>query len=105
MKRLVLLLAVLLSGCATIESKNTFIACKSADVVTTAIGLNSGKFVEANPILRPFIGPHNFLPLVAFSMAMLYLIEVVNEPKATAVVNVLTCGVAAHNIGLMRVRP
>jgi hypothetical protein len=90
-----------LAGCAELkavsESEATFIACKSADVITTAVGLNSGRFVEANPLLKFVIGPHNIFPLIGFSIAMWALIHYVNSPKVNMAVNGITCGVAAHN--------
>ena len=100
-----LLIILLLSGCAQIqpvlESDKTFIACKAVDVVTTAVALNSGLFHEANPLLAPFIGPHNIFPLIAFSVGVYLLIRYINEPKLTMAANVVTCGVAGRNAALM----
>lgn len=97
--------AVLLTGCAELQtvatSPNTFAICKAADVVTTAVALNSGKFVEANPVLKPFIGPHHFLPLIAYSFALWWIIDRLNNPKVTLAANVLTCGAAGHNAVLL----
>lgn len=106
MKRLLILLAILLHGCATVEkvseSTDTFAICKSADVLTTAAGLNSGKFVESNPVLKPFIGPHHIFPLIAFSLLMWTALDHFNEPKLTQGANAVTCGVAAHNLWIMK---
>lgn len=107
MKRLLAAIAtaVLLTGCANLrqvaESPDTFAICKAADVITTAVALNSGAFHEANPLLKPFIGPHNIFPLVAFSFALWWVIQHYNEPKLTLAANVITCGVAGHNAVLL----
>jgi hypothetical protein len=103
------LLALLISGCASIPegvkdvatSPETFAVCKTADVITTAVALNSGNFVEANPLLKGLIGPHNIFPLVAISVAMYLIIKHFNEPKLTLAANAITCGVAAHNLILL----
>jgi hypothetical protein len=104
---LILLLA--LQGCASIPqgvvdvagSTNTFAICKATDVITTKIALNSGLFHEANPLLAPFIGPHNFVPLILFSVAVWYVLDRINNPKLTMAANVVTCGVAARNAVLI----
>ena len=72
--------------------------CMVADIATTAVALNSGKFVEANPVLKPFIGPHNFVPLILVSALIWYAVWRYNEPKLTAFANVIKCGVVAHNL-------
>jgi hypothetical protein len=43
-----------------------------------------------------------YVPLIAFSVGLYYLIKYANEPVATGVANVVTCGVAAHNLLLIR---
>jgi hypothetical protein len=83
------------------ESEATFIACKSADIITTAVGLNSGHFVEANPALKLLIGPHNLFPLIGFSVALWALLHYINEPKLNMVANGITCGVASRNAILL----
>lgn len=105
MKVLFLVLALALGGCAQVqtvaESEATFIACKSADIITTAVGLNSGHFVEANPALKLLIGPHNFVPLITFSIVVWAILHYINEPKLTMAANVVTCGVAGRNAYLL----
>src|ERR1035437_48769 len=105
MKVLVLVLALALGGCAQVqtlaESEATFIACKSADVITTAVGLNSGHFVEANPALKLLIGPHNFVPLITFSIVVWAILHYINEPKLTMAANLVTCGIATRNAYLL----
>ncbi len=105
MKPLILLLALFLTGCATLEkqagSTSTFAACKTADVITTKIALNSGKFFEANKFLSVFIGPHNFTPLVLFSVAAYIGLNMLDDKRVTMAANVITCGVAARNMLLL----
>lgn len=98
---LLLVAAFALSGCAVMESPTTFGVCKAADVATTAYALNTGLFHESNPILKPFIGPHHIMPLIAVSLLMWWVIYELNEPKVTVVANGITCGVAAHNLLLI----
>lgn len=105
MKSIILILAVALGGCAQVqtvaESDATFIACKSADIITTAVGLNSGMFHEANPALKLLIGPHNFVPLITFSIVVWAILHYINEPKLTMAANVVTCGIAGRNAILL----
>lgn len=84
-----------------ITSPDTFAVCKAADVATTAVALNSGQFVEANLLLKPFIGPGHFLPLVFVSVALWYVIDHYANKETTAAANVITCGVAAQNLLLI----
>ena len=110
-KILVALLCLTLTACGTFQpaedaavdvltSPTTFAVCKAADVATTAIGLNSGHFVEANPALKVFIGPHNFGPLILFSIAAYFIIKNIDDKRFTAAANVITCGVVGHNLHL-----
>lgn len=105
---LVLIAALLLNGCALFgpmqevaESPTTFAVCKAADVATTAVALNSGHFHEVNPLLKGLIGPHNIMPLVAFSIGVYLLLRYINEPKVTLAANAITCPIAAHNAVLL----
>jgi len=111
MKRIVLagLFAVLVGGCASIQSvtdtapdvaksKTTFAVCKTLDVATTMYALNTHRFVEANPILKSFIGPGNFFPLIAYSVALYYLVDRLNHPSVTLAGNAITCGQVAQNV-------
>jgi hypothetical protein len=57
--------------------------------------------VESNPALKLLIGPHNFFPLIAFSVGVYVLLRYINEPKLTMAANVVTCGVAGRNAYLL----
>ena len=100
--RAVILLALCLAGCGTFqpESTDTYAVCKTADVATTAYALHTGRFVEMNPIIRALIG-HGFIPLVLVAYGTWWLLEKLNEPKVTVAANVVTCGVAIHNVALL----
>ena len=101
-----LLLALLLSGCATLKSPQTLGACALADVVTTAYGVSHGLVIEKNPLLAPSVNAHHFLPLVLSKLAVVGLIWWAydllkpNEAMDAGMVagNVVTCGVAASNL-------
>lgn len=99
--RTIIVLSLLcLSGCATMQSTDTFAVCKTADVVTTGIGLSSGLFLEKNPLVAPLVS-HGILPLAIVSFAIWWLIDHYDNPKATMAVNTITCPVAAHNAWLL----
>ncbi len=107
---LAILGCMILCGCAgnikedalgVMSSPSLFAVCKAIDVGTTMVALNTGKFVEANPLLKLVIGPHNFFPLVGFSVGMYLLLKWYNEPKATMAANAVTCGVGLHNAVLL----
>lgn len=89
-----------LSGCATMQSTDTFAVCKTADVVTTGIAMSSGGFVEANPLMRPLVS-NGILPFAALSFGIYKLIEYINRPEVTLGANAVTCPVAAHNALLL----
>ena len=99
--RTIIVLSLLcLSGCATLQSTDTFAVCKTADVVTTGIGLSSGLFLEKNPLVAPLVS-HGILPLAIVSFAIWWILDRYNEPLATTAANVITCPVAAHNAWLL----
>lgn len=104
MKRLLIVLLFSLSGCATVqpiaESSDTFVVCKTVDIVTTAYGIGTGMFIEKNPIVASIIG-ESFFPLIALSFVIWYALDKYNNPKATMVANAITCPVAAHNVFLL----
>lgn len=95
-----LLLCLLLPGCAVMESPKTFLACKAVDVGTTYYGLHHG-FHEINPLSKALLA-HGWIPLIAVSVGLYLLIDHLNEPALTVPVNVLTCGVAARNLVLVK---
>ena len=84
-----------------VTSPTTFAACKAVDVVSTIHLLSIGGFVEANPIVAWSISVGGYVPLIAVSVGMWYLIKEVNDPVATGIANVVTCAVAGHNLTLI----
>lgn len=108
MKRLALIIAFLLAGCSTLEKPETFAVCKAADVVTTVVAVHSGAGAEVNPLLKPIVGSMTKLtlgtvaPLIAVSFGIAWLVKQVNNPTVTAAATVATCGVAAHNLLVLR---
>ena len=104
MKRLIcLLLSLGLIGCTSIkpiaESPETFAACKTVDIATTAAIINGGGH-EMNPIAKVLIG-HSYIPLIAVSIGIYLILKEVNDPEITMVANAVTCPVAAHNLGVL----
>lgn len=104
MKILPIALFIALTGCATAqqvaESSNTFASCKAADVATTAYALHTGHFIEKNPLIAPLVS-HGFIPLIAISIALWYVVDRYDGPKATMAANAITCPVAGHNLWLL----
>lgn len=100
MKRLIcLLLSLSLIGCASIkpiaESPETFAVCKTIDIATTAVILSNGG-VELNPIAKGLLA-HGYIPIIAISVGIYFLLKELNEPKLNVAANAVTCGVSAHN--------
>ena len=104
MSRVVILLVVLLTGCATVmdsaKSPDTFATCKAVDVATTVVGVSSGAFPEANPLMAKLLS-HGYMPFILLSIAMWYVIDRVNEPALTIGANAVTCPIAARNVWLL----
>lgn len=91
-----ILIAILLSGCATIGSKEGVVVCQAADTITTIKVLNAGGH-ELNPFIAKIL-THGYLPFIAFKAGFAYLLTRDSVPdEVRAGVNVVTCGVAAHN--------
>lgn len=89
-----------MTGCATIQdvttSPKTFAVCKTADVVTTAVALKSGMFVEGNGLVAATLS-HGYFPLIVISYGLYKLVDYVNDPVATATANAITCGAVLNN--------
>jgi hypothetical protein len=105
MKTLALWLLVIMSlGVTTVEevvtSPTTFAVCKAADIATTAYVIEHGIGVESNPIVASTLA-HGYIPIIALSVGLWYLLKEYNNPVATAGANVVTCGVALHNLLLI----
>jgi hypothetical protein len=113
MKRLLLALCFCGSVHATTvedvaSSDRLFIACKTADLVTTAVAINTGVGIEANPIaawsmeLGKQLGIGGFTPLIIVSGALWWLMTRDDvDPRAKIAVNAMTCGVAVNNLGVI----
>ena len=85
---------------AVATSTTTFAVCKVVDIASTAYLISNGLGVEANPIVAGIIG-NGYLPLIAVSVLVWYMLTQVDSPAGIAVANVVTCGVAAHNLTLL----
>ena len=106
MKKLMIVLAFVLSGCATVQdvvtSPKTFAVCKTADIATTAVLLKSSAFAEGNGLVAATLS-HGYFPLIAMSYGLYKLIDYLNEPVATTAANVVTCAaVVSNSILLLR---
>ncbi|MBI4291336.1 MAG: hypothetical protein HY661_07655 [Betaproteobacteria bacterium] len=98
-KRLALVLAIAVAGCATLKKRGTVAARKAADVVTTVAALNSGCFVEANRLLLGSMpGPGLIIGLSVAFVAVLWGLD---DPKANSVASSITCVAAEHNVLLL----
>ena len=84
-----------------VTSPTTFAVCKAVDVVSTIHLLSVGGFVEANPLVAWSLSIGGYVPLIAVSIGMWYLLKELNNPIATGVANVVTCSVAMHNLTLI----
>ncbi len=101
MKKSLLALSFLLSGCATVASKEATVACQVADGASTIYALRHGA-VEANPVMSKVIAGLGPVGLVAVKLVAAYvLINFVSE-ELRAPANLVTCAVAVHNIGVVR---
>jgi hypothetical protein len=83
-----------------VTSPTTFAVCKTVDVASTAYLRDKGLAVEANTIVRPLIA-NGYFPLIALSIVVWWLLDDLNSKPVTTVANVVTCGVAAHNLMLI----
>lgn len=103
------LLALLILICTTaqaetvenvVTSTDTFAVCKAADVISTIYVIEHGIGVEANPVMAGLIS-HGYIPFILLSAAVYWLIKEINNPIATGVSNVVTCGAAINNLLLI----
>ena len=99
MKRALLIAALLLSGCATLQTPQASVGCQVADVATTAIALHAGA-VEMNPVAHALIGSVGWPGFLAVKIGVgLWLAhEAKKAPTVVAVANMATCAVAVHNL-------
>lgn len=102
---LLLLLVISLSGRAieleeVAASPETFLVCKTLDIASTSYIISHGIGYEANPIVAPLI-TNGYLPLVLLSAGVYWLLKQTNDNTTTTLANVMTCGVAIHNLLLI----
>jgi hypothetical protein len=94
------ILVLLLSGCTVLGSKEATIGCQSADTITTIIALHSGA-VEANPLMAGVISALGIPGLILVKLGLILLLNRDDVPQeARVAANVITCGVAVHNLGI-----
>jgi hypothetical protein len=115
MKRLLLALCLFATqafATPTLEevatSDRVFIACKTADLVTTAVAINTGIGVESNPIaawsmhVGEVLHIGAFTPLILVSVGIWWLMQSdYIDPLAKGAINVMTCGVAVNNLHVL----
>lgn len=83
-----------------VTSPTTFAVCKALDIGTTYYLISHGLAVEANPIVAATLA-HGYFPLIAISVGIYFLLKHYNDPVATGIANVATCGVGVHNLLLI----
>lgn len=83
-----------------VTSTDTFAFCKAADVVSTIYVIEHGIGVEANPIVAGLLA-HGYIPFILLSAGIYWLIKEANNPVATGITNVVTCGAAVNNLLLI----
>lgn len=83
-----------------VTSPTTFAVCKTADVLSTIYVIEHSIGVEANPVIAPLL-TNGYIPFIALSVGIWWLIKEYNNPTVTAAANVVGCGVAAHNLLLI----
>lgn len=97
-----LLLVLLLSGCSTWTARDAVAPCVAADVVTTVVGLKSGYIVESLSPLKASMNAGHFAPFVLASIGLVMLVRWLDEPVVSGSVAAVECGLAAHNLLLVR---
>ena len=113
MKLPALILILALTGCQSAPIKAVSSAelaglCHAADGLTTALAISKGA-VEANPLMAPIVsavGPWGFLALkLALGYWVYTKFKEMELDKSTQVAigihNLVICGAAVHNIGVI----
>lgn len=88
-----------LSGCATLSKPETYADCAAADTASTYLAIKAGA-VEANPLMASIIA-QGWIPFVMVQVGIAMLVFELDEPKVTAPVSALKCGVAVNNLLLL----
>lgn len=88
------------SGCAALGSAQATYGCQAADAATTLYAVRHGA-VEANPLMAGVLHL-GALPFVLAKLGIAYVLTEYTRPEFRAPVNALTCGVAVHNVMVVR---
>jgi hypothetical protein len=98
------LACVLCTGCAVLETRGAVVACQAADAATTLHAVSRGAR-EANPVVEWLLettGPGGFIAAkIAVTLLFLKVYPDISS-DLVVLVNGLTCGVAAHNLYVIR---
>ena len=97
-----IILAISLSGCSFLQSREGLIACTALDVGSTVYGVSSGKLIELNPLWKASVNAGHYLPFVLGAVALVWLVDRYASPEVTGVVSGVECGLGARNVFLMR---
>ena len=96
-----LILCFLLYGCGTfMEKKETFVACRAIDVVSTISILEQGGR-ELNPLMARILS-HGYIPFIALQATVTWFITKhwdTRAPESNVVLNAVGCFPAIHNLG------
>lgn len=99
-KILLIAMTLFCCGCASVITKTqdpkAFAVCKAADVITTHTAISSGVAHEANPLIASTLA-HGYFPMIAIGFAMYEGLKYLNNPIATEVATITTCGAAVGN--------
>jgi hypothetical protein len=93
---------VLTSGCATLQQPEVVAGCVAADVTSTFIGISKGAMKEANPLWKTTVNAGHFGPFVLAAGLLIWAVIELNEPAVSATVSATSCGLAAHNLWIIR---
>lgn len=97
-KLIILISCISMIGCSTITPRQTFVVCKTIDVVTTYHLVSNNRGTEANPFVNNTI-KNSWLTFFIFQGAVTwFLLRPGVSDKTLNVVNVPTCGTAAWNL-------
>lgn len=112
---LITVVAVLTTGCQSLRhvtSAESAGLCHAVDGLTTAIAVGKGA-VEANPLMAPIVGAVGPWGFFALKVALGYWIytkmkDIDTDPATQASIgvhNLLICGAAIHNVGVINKLP
>lgn len=94
-------LCLALTGCSTLQSKETFATCRAVDVVTTLTIVGKGG-VELNPVMAPLVAnPVLFVALNGLLVWWVWQEHDKMTPEQKTVVNAAGCIGAVHNTAVL----